>query len=68
LLPFHHKVSLESPTGGHIRYLPATCAAALVSAGRAAVSASNGRARAIRLTETAAVFAERVGPPTGVTQ
>jgi hypothetical protein len=65
LRQYARNVAVESPDGARVvRYVPAAFAQALVGLGRAAVSASNGRVRTIRLIETAASLV-RLGEPTG---
>jgi hypothetical protein len=46
-----------------IRYVPGPMAAAMVAAGSAVVSNANGKVKAVRLIETAATHARRIGPP-----
>ena len=63
---YHQRVSLLSPHGNHVRSVPAALARAMVEAGSAAPEAGFGRIRAVKLIETAATSAERIGEPHGV--
>jgi hypothetical protein len=55
------RTEVVSPSGGHVRWIPAALAEAMVQAGGAAIHNQNGKVRSIRLLETAASHAHRIG-------
>ena len=63
--PFAPRVEVVSLAGEHVLYVHAELARALVESGAAEILNHNGRVRAIKLVETPAMYAERIGEPTG---
>ena len=60
---FHSRVSLVTPSGDHVRYLPGPLAAAMVHTGSASITpALTGKVRSITLTPTHGLV--RIGEPT----
>lgn len=62
---YHRRVALLTPAGELIRHLPGQLAKQMVVVGSAIIAHENGRVRAVRLIQTAATSAQRIGPPTG---
>lgn len=62
---FQPRVAILNTNGDHVRYVPAALARAMVAGGSAALVPGGGRVRAVSLTRTAAIFAHRIGEPTG---
>ncbi len=61
---FAPKVEVLNANGFHVRWVHAALARAIVDGGTATVIAGNGRVRSVRLLQTAATHALRVGDPT----
>jgi hypothetical protein len=61
--PFATRGALESATGDVIRHVPAEFARAMVAAGSAEIAHANGRVKSVRLIQTAASHAVRIGEP-----
>jgi hypothetical protein len=62
---FASKVAVVGTTGAHIRYIPGTLAASMVSDGIAAARSAGGKVREVALTRTADTHAQRIGPSDG---
>jgi hypothetical protein len=62
---FGQRVELVGPSGDHVRFLPGPLASAMVQSGMAEVGHANGKVKSIKLLETAATHALRIGPPEG---
>jgi hypothetical protein len=54
---------LQSPTGDHLRHVPADLAAHLVATGVAEIAHANGRVKSIRLTASIESQVQRIGEP-----
>jgi len=63
-LTFAPRVAVLNTRGDHVRSVPGALANSLVTNG-AAVVRGGGRVREVTLIETASMYAQRIGEPTG---
>jgi hypothetical protein len=61
---FAPKTEILTASGEHLRFVPGELARAMVAAGSAAIENANGKIRSVRLIQTAASHAHRIGEPT----
>ena len=64
---FAVKTELVDAHGAHLRYIPGALAKAMVNAGAAEIHNANGKVKSIRLVESAATHACRIGDATAPT-
>jgi hypothetical protein len=62
------RTELVNASGQHVRWIPGPMAQSMVAAGSAAIHNQNGKVKSIRLLESAASHAWRLGPATLVPQ
>jgi hypothetical protein len=60
---FAPKVELLDSSAQHVRYVHGELARAMVAAGSAAIENMNGKVKSVRLIQTAAGYAHRIGEP-----
>jgi hypothetical protein len=63
LRPFARKIELLDTRGSHLRFIPRALAESMVSAESAAIADGSAKVKSIRLIESAASHAKRLGPP-----
>jgi hypothetical protein len=61
---FAPKIEIVTASGEHLRFVPGELARAMVAAGSAEIENANGKVKSVRLIQTAASHAHRIGEPT----